>query len=71
LTARIALAGGVGAGGSGRAGDGAATFTPISERIWEASSSLMELLWLLAAMESFSAASSTSLLSRPRSFDSS
>jgi hypothetical protein len=77
LTARIALAGGAGAAGSGRVGDsgragvGLATVTPISERIREASSSLMELLWLLAAMESFSAASSTSLLSRPRSFDSS
>jgi hypothetical protein len=80
FTARIALAGGVGAegveeGGSGRAGAGAPTFTPtftpISDRIREASSSLIELLWLLAAMESFSAASSTSLLSRPRSLDSS
>ena len=36
-----------------------------------ASSSLMELLWLLAAIESFSAAWSTSLFSRPRSLDSS
>jgi hypothetical protein len=36
-----------------------------------ASSSLMELLWLRAAMDNFSAASSTSLLSRPRSRDSS
>jgi len=40
-------------------------------RILPASASLMELLWLLAAMDSFSAASSTSLLSRPRSLDSS
>ena len=40
-------------------------------RIRPASSSLMELLWLLAAMDSFSAASSTSLFSRPRSLDSS
>jgi hypothetical protein len=36
-----------------------------------ASSSLIELLWLRAAMDNFSAASSTSLLSRPRSRDSS
>jgi hypothetical protein len=43
----------------------------ISLRIWAASSSLIELLWLFAAMESFSAASSTSLFSRPRSLDSS
>jgi len=43
----------------------------ISVRIWAASSSLIELLWLFAAMESFSAASSTSLFSRPRSLDSS
>jgi hypothetical protein len=40
-------------------------------RIRAASSSLIELLWLLAAIASFSAASSTSLLSRPRSRDSS
>ena len=40
-------------------------------RILPASDSLIELLWLLAAMDSFSAASSTSLLSRPRSLDSS
>jgi hypothetical protein len=37
----------------------------------EPSSSLMELLWLFAAIESFSAASSTSLFSRPKSLDSS
>jgi hypothetical protein len=37
----------------------------------EASSSLIELLWLRAAMDSFSAASSTSLLSRPKSRDNS
>jgi hypothetical protein len=36
-----------------------------------ASSSLMELLWLRTEMASFSAASSTSLLSRPKSRDSS
>ena len=41
------------------------------ERILLASESLMELLWLLAAIDSFSAASSTSRLSRPRSRDSS
>ena len=40
-------------------------------RIRPASSSLMELLWLLAAIDSLSAASSTSLFSRPRSLDSS
>jgi hypothetical protein len=40
-------------------------------RMREASSSLIELLWLFAAMASFSAASSTSLLSRPKSRDSS
>ena len=40
-------------------------------RICPASASLMELLWLLAAIDSFSAASSTSLFSRPRSLDSS
>lgn len=40
-------------------------------RILPASASLMELLWLFAAMDSFSAASSTSLLSRPMSLDSS
>jgi hypothetical protein len=71
FTARIALAGGVGAWGSGRAGGCPETLTPIRERMREASSSLIELLWLFAAMESFSAASSTSLLSRPRSLDSS
>jgi hypothetical protein len=40
-------------------------------RICPASASLMELLWLFAAIESFSAASSTSLFSRPRSLDNS
>jgi hypothetical protein len=43
----------------------------ISVRMRAASSSLMELLWLFAAIESFSAASSTSLFSRPKSLDSS
>jgi len=36
-----------------------------------ASSSLIELLWLFAEIDSFSAASSTSLFSRPKSLDSS
>ncbi|GCE64221.1 hypothetical protein OMCYN_00125 [cyanobiont of Ornithocercus magnificus] len=40
-------------------------------RIRRASSSLIELLWLFAVIESRSAASSTSLFSRPRSLDSS
>ena len=39
--------------------------------IWFASRLLMELLWLLAAMESLRAASSTSLLSRLKSLDNS
>jgi hypothetical protein len=43
----------------------------ISARMRPASSSLMELLWLRAGMERDSAASSTSLLSRPRSLDNS
>jgi len=43
----------------------------ISALMRVASSSLIELLWLRAAIESFSAASSTSLLSRPKSRDSS
>ena len=43
----------------------------ISARIRPASSSLIELLWLRAGMERVSAASSTSLLSRPRSLDNS
>ena len=52
---------------------GLAPFPPLlsSERILPASASLIELLWLFAAIESFSAASSTSLFSRPRSLDSS
>lgn len=40
-------------------------------RIFPASESLIELLWLFAEMESFSAASNTSLFSRPRSLDNS
>jgi hypothetical protein len=42
-----------------------------SWRILDASLSLIELLWLFAATPSFSAASSTSLFSRPKSRDSS
>jgi hypothetical protein len=42
-----------------------------TSRMREASSSLIELLWLRAAMDNFSAASSTSLLSRPKSRDNS
>lgn len=60
--------------GAGLAGAEAALGAPplLSRlRILPASDSLIELLWLLAAMDSFSAASSTSLLSRPRSLDSS
>ena len=60
--------------GAGLAGAGAALDPPpllSRERILPASDSLIELLWLFAAMDSFSAASSTSLLSRPRSLDSS
>jgi hypothetical protein len=43
----------------------------IKDRIFAASSSLIELLWLFAATPSWMAASSTSLLSRPMSLDSS
>jgi hypothetical protein len=43
----------------------------IRARMRAASSTLIELLWLLATIESFSAASRTSLLSRPRSRDNS
>ena len=65
-TARIAL-------GAGAAAGLAPPLLPfwIRLRIAEASSSLIELLWLFAAIDSFSAASSTSLFSRPRSLDSS
>jgi hypothetical protein len=66
FTERIALA------GAGVAAAGLEVPLPlIRARIRAASSSLIELLWLFTAMESFSAASSTSLLSRPRSRDSS
>ena len=62
FTDRIALA----------AGCGVAEPWPLIKALMRiASSSLMELLWLRAAMDNFSAASSTSLLSRPRSRDSS
>jgi len=68
LTERIALP------GAGLAGTDALLPLPLDFsrlRICPASASLMELLWLLAAIDSFSAASSTSLFSRPRSLDSS
>jgi hypothetical protein len=66
FTERIALAGGLWG-----AGPLLLPFARIRARIREASSSLIELLWLRAAMDSFSAASSTSRLSRPRSLDNS
>jgi hypothetical protein len=76
LTERMAL--GAAAAGAEGAAAGAAAGVPlplppalIRLRIRAASSSLMELLWLFAAMDSFSAASSTSLFSRPKSRDSS
>ena len=61
---------------SGLAGGAAEDFgdgplLPSIFRICPASASLIELLWLFAAIDSFSAASSTSLFSRPRSLDSS
>jgi hypothetical protein len=43
----------------------------IRDRIFAASPSLIELLWLFAATPSWMAASSTSLLSRPISLESS
>jgi hypothetical protein len=71
-TDRMALAGAAGEPSAAAAGFLAERPLPrISARIRVASSSLIELLWLLAAMDSFSAASSTSLLSSPRSRDSS
>jgi hypothetical protein len=68
LTERIAFVGAVGAAAAARL-----PLLPASirERIRDASSSLIELLWLLAATPNFSAASSTSLFSRPMSRDSS
>jgi hypothetical protein len=72
LTDRIALPGATGAGGAaGAAAPGVPLARLIRVRMRWASSSLIELLWLRAAILSFSAASSTSLLSRPRSRDSS
>jgi len=73
FTERIALGGSaVVLAGAGVAGRTAGLPLPvISPRMREASSSLIELLWLLTAMDSFSAASSTSLFSRPKSRDSS
>jgi hypothetical protein len=67
FTDRMALPGEAGAGAAGAP----PLPRPINERMRWASSSLIELLWLRAAIFSFSAASSTSLLSRPRSRDSS
>jgi hypothetical protein len=69
FTDKIAFCGAAGA-------DGAAAGAPllpvlIRLRMRAASSSLMELLWLFAEIDSFSAASSTSLFSRPKSLDSS
>ena len=58
-------------GASGALAGAEPPFAWSRERIFTASESLMELLWLLAAIDSFSAASSTSRLSRPRSRDSS
>ena len=70
LTERIAL--GAAAAGAGAGFEGLPLLPVlIRERMREASSSLIELLWLLAATPSFSAASSTSLFSRPRSRESS
>ncbi len=66
MTERMVLAGGPG----GELGDGAPPLR-IRARMREASSSLIVLLWLRAAIASFSAASSTSLLSRPKSRDNS
>ena len=59
--------------GAGLAGADATGLPPCFKRfrILPASVSLMELLWLLAAMDSFSAASRTSLFSKPRSLDNS
>jgi hypothetical protein len=64
----MALAGGVGAAGAAPV---PFPLRRIRSRMRLASSSLIELLWLFTAMDSFSAASSTSLFSRPRSRDSS
>jgi len=66
FTARMALGAGVGA-----SAPPPLLLVRISARMRPASSSLMELLWLRAGMDRVSAASSTSLLSRPRSLDNS
>jgi hypothetical protein len=72
FTDRMALPGATGAGAAGRPGAlGLPGLRVIKVRMRWASSSLIELLWLRAAILSFSAASSTSLLSRPKSRDSS
>ncbi len=65
FTARMALGAGAGADPP------PLLLLRISARMRPASSSLIELLWLRAGMERVSAASSTSLLSRPRSLDNS
>jgi hypothetical protein len=70
FTERMAFCGGAAGVGA------AAALAPLPPvlirlRIRAASSSLIELLWLFAAIDSFSAASSTSLFSRPKSLDSS
>jgi hypothetical protein len=75
FTDRIALPGSL-VGGVGLIGGAGCEPPPlrwvrIRFRMRSASPSLIELLWLLTAMDSFSAASSTSLFSRPRSRDSS
>jgi hypothetical protein len=66
FTARMALGAGVGA-----AAPPPLLLVRIKALMRPASSSLMELLWLRAGMDRVSAASSTSLLSRPRSLDNS
>jgi hypothetical protein len=69
LTDRIDLPGaGFAGGAAGLLGDAP---LPSKLRIFPASESLIELLWLLAPIESFTAASNTSLFSRPRSLDNS
>ena len=70
LTERIALPGAGLMGAAAALGEAGLPFFS-KLRIRPASSSLIELLWLFAAIESFSAASSTSLFSRPRSLESS
>lgn len=65
FTARMALGAGAGAAPP------PLFLVRIRARMRPASSSLMELLWLRAGMDRVSAASSTSLLSRPRSLDNS